>query len=115
MRPDQILELAQAIYAARFKGAPPRTVTPWGELTEEAKETWLRCARAAAVVESKRCSTIAKMHAHHALWTGLISHGWDETTELFGRGLAHRIADSIMWKVRDELLCEPITQQPGKV
>lgn len=41
------------------------------------------------------------MHAHHALWTGLIPHGWDETTELFGRGLAHRIAGSILWKVSE--------------
>lgn len=101
MRPDQLLDLAQEIYAARFEGEPPQTVRPWDALADDVKATWLRCARAAAVVESKRCARVAKMHAHHALWTGLIPHGWDEVTEQFGRGLVHRIAESILWKVSE--------------
>jgi len=29
-------------------------------------------------------SYIAAIHAHHALWNGLVEYGWDEKTEKFG-------------------------------
>ena len=96
MRPDQIRELAEVIYAARFADAPPRDVTPFADLPGEAQEAWFRCARAAGVSEAKRNSRIARMHGHHALWFGLIPAGWSEVVEQFGRGLAARIEASIL-------------------
>jgi hypothetical protein len=98
MRPDQLQNLAQAIYAARFEGEPPRCTTPWDDLPPDAQAVWLRCARAAGEFESKRCSRIARIHSHHALWDGLIAYGWDEASERFGRGLAQRIEEAILEK-----------------
>lgn len=38
---------------------------------------------------------LASLHAHHALWRGLLPYGWDAATEQFGRNLANAIAKAI--------------------
>jgi hypothetical protein len=48
-----------------------------------------------------QAANIARGHAHHSLWNGLLPYGWDETTEVFGRGLADRIADAILALIED--------------
>lgn len=98
MRPDQLEDLAKAIYVASFEGWAARAATPWADLPDDAKAIWLRCARAASAEESRRCSRIARMHMHHALWTGLLPFFWTEEVERFGRGLAYRIETSILDK-----------------
>jgi len=50
----------------------------------------------------QRCASIARIHAHHALWRGVAEYGTygmdtnDKTLEQFGQRLAHRIADQIV-------------------
>lgn len=95
MRQDQRLALAGAIYAARFDDSTGETATPWGDLPAETQAVWLRCADAAAAVESKRCASIARIHGHHALWIGLLPFGWGEDIEIFGRKLSWRISKAI--------------------
>jgi len=52
----------------------------------------------------------ARHHSHHAHWQGLLDYGWDEKTEMFGRGLAVRIGDSIVsrieldWQLHNQML-----------
>lgn len=51
----------------------------------------------AVAIERQACARAARIHTHHALWVGLISHGhgWTAEVEQFGRGLAQRIEAAI--------------------
>ena len=61
MTHDQLLEAtAKAIYAARFEHLPPRWVTKWEKLPDDAKEVWRRCARAALAVAIEACAKVAE-------------------------------------------------------
>lgn len=46
---------------------------------------------------------LASLHAHHALWRGLLPYGWDAATEQFGRNLANAIAKAIKSEVPKRL------------
>lgn len=48
---------------------------------------------------------MARLHAHHALWRGIIDYGWDEKTGIFGVLLARRIGDEIERITRGTILC----------
>ena len=63
MTPEQLLEAtAKAIYAARVEHLPPREVTKWERLPHDAKEVWLRCARAALRIAIEAAAKVADVH-----------------------------------------------------
>jgi hypothetical protein len=55
-------------------------------------------------------SYLASIHAHHALWHGLLPYGWDAATEQFGRNLAGAIAKAIKTELPKRL---PALTAPG--
>jgi hypothetical protein len=69
MTPEQLLEAtAKAIYAACVEHLPPREVTKWEKLPDDAKEVWLRCARAALATAIKAAAKVIEGWDTYDVW-----------------------------------------------
>lgn len=78
------------------------TVTP--VYTAPPADAGMREAVQQAIDEA---SYLASIHAHHALWRGLLPYGWDAATEQFGRNLAHAISKAIKAELPKRLSAIP--------
>lgn len=94
----------------------PRVPAPTREHTSDAERLLGKLDVVAAYADA---AYIASIHAHHALWSGLLDYGWDEKTERFGMALADRISREIAAKARKlpqstARTDEPVTANYGR-
>ena len=105
------IEYEAFVAAARSAYEAREEAQPWDDLPRKERVRLLSEYRKQTQQEppQNRAAFIARMHAHHALWRGLLEYGWSAETEAFGMGLANRIADAIE---EDAAIPSPPESQP---